>query len=411
MLAIAFAVNAQTYATNIPVEHPAIHYSQEPLENPVSRLARQLEDGKARLEFKEGGLGYLPSLLERLGVNPDSQALVFSKTSFQAAKIGPHNPRAIYFSDDVAVGWVRGGDGFEIAAADPKQGVVFYTLETQRVDQPRLTRRQECLRCHQGPATLGVPGIFVGSVYPNAAGMPYRQGAIITDHRTAFGDRWGGWYVNAVRGEQRDRANAVAPDPAEPMALQTEGRQNLTSLLKEFNTAGYLTPVSDIVALMTFEHQTQITNLITRLGWEARIAQHDAGRGQDLYTNIEALVAYMLFADEAPLPEPVQGVSTFATTFPQRGPRDHMGRSLRDFDLQKRMLRYPLSYMIYSAAFDSLPEIIRERVYRRLYEVLNGRDQDRKFAKLSDNDRRSILQILRDTKPSLPGYWQDPAVP
>ena len=411
MLAIAVAVNAQTYATNIPVEHPAIHYSQQPLENPVSGLARQLEDGKASLEFKEGGLGYLPSLLERLGVNPDSQALVFSKTSFQAAKIGPRNPRAIYFNDDVAVGWVRGGDGFEIAVSDPKQGVVFYTLETQKVDQPRLTRRQECLHCHQGPATLGVPGIFVGSVYPNAAGMPYRQGAIITDHRTAFSDRWGGWYVNALRGEQRDRANAVAPDPAEPMALETEGRQNLTSLRKEFNTSGYLTPVSDIVALMTFEHQTQITNLITRLGWEARIALHDAGRGEDLSADIEALVAYMLFADEAPLPEPVQGVSNFATTFPQRGPRDHMGRSLRDFDLQKRMFRYPLSYMIYSAAFDTLPEIVRERVYRRLYEVLNGKDQSKKFAGLSDDDRRSILQILRDTKAGLPDYWGDTAVP
>jgi hypothetical protein len=411
MLAIAVAVNAQTYATNIPVEHPAIHYSQESLENPASRLARQLEDGKVRLEFKEGGLGYLPSLLERLGVSPDSQALVFSKTSFQAAKIGPRNPRAIYFNDDVAVGWVRSSDGFEIAASDPKEGVIFYTLETQKVDQPRLTRRQECLHCHQGPATLGVPGIFVGSVYPNAAGMPYRQGAIITDHRTAFGDRWGGWYVNAVRGEQRDRANGVALDPAEPMALKTEGRQNLTSLLKEFNTAGYLTPVSDIVALMTFEHQTHITNLITRLGWEARIAQHDTGRGEDLSTDIEALVAYMLFADEAPLPEPVLGVSTFATTFPQRGPRDRMGRSLRDFDLQKRMFRYPLSYMIYSAAFDALPEVVRERVYGRLYEVLDGKDQNKKFAGLSDDDRRSILQILRDTKAGLPDYWRDPAVP
>jgi hypothetical protein len=411
MLAIAVTAHAQTYATNIPVEHPAIQYSQEPLENPVSRLARHLEDGKVRLAFKEGGLGYLPSLLERLGVNPDSQALAFSKTSFQAARIGPRNPRAIYFNDDVAVGWVRGGDGLEIAAGDPKQGVVFYTLDTQKVDRPRLTRRQECLHCHQGPATLGVPGIFVGSVYPNAAGMPYRQGAIITDHRTAFGDRWGGWYVNAVRGEQRDRANAVAPDPAEPLTLETAGRQNLTSLVKEFNPTGYLTGVSDIVALMTFEHQTQMTNLITRLGWEARIAQYNAGRAEALSSDIEALVDYMLFADEAPLPEPVLGVSTFATTFAQRGPRDRQGRSLRDFDLQKRMFRYPLSYMIYSAAFDALPDIIRERVYRRLYEVLNGRDQDKKFARLSDEDRRSILQILRDTKPGLPDYWRDSAVP
>src|SRR5262249_42062164 len=151
---------------------------------------------------------------------------------------------------------------------------------------------------------------------------------------------------------------AVAPDSAEFLTL-TAGRQNLTSLLKEFNPTGYLTGVSDIVALMTFEHQTQMTNLITRLGWDAWIAQHKAGQAEDLSSDIEALVDYMFFADEAPLPEPVLGVSTFATTFAQRGPRDRQGRSFRDFDLQKRIFRYPLSYMIYSVAFDALPDIIR----------------------------------------------------
>jgi hypothetical protein len=177
--------------------------------------------------------------------------------------------------------------------------------------------------------------------------------------------------------------------------LQTEGRQNLTSLIREFNTSGYLTPVSDIVALMTFEHQTQMTNFMTRLGWEARM-------GQSIDADLEAMVTYMLFADEVPLKEPVQGVSTFTKTFPERGPRDHQGRSLRDFDLQKRLFRYPLSYMIYSAAFDALPDTVRERIYRRLYDVLASK----KFPSLSDDDRRAITAILRDTKPNLPSYWK-----
>ncbi|MGI8743432.1 MAG: hypothetical protein ACR2NN_12845 [Bryobacteraceae bacterium] len=389
------------YLENLPINHPAIQYLQGSLNDPAARLNRLLESGKIKLEFREGGLGYLPSVLEHLGVNPDSQALVFSKTSFQAARISPHNPRAIYFNDDVAVGWVRGGDGLEVAALDPRQGVNFYTLNTSKTGQPGLARRDVCLHCHQGPATAGVPGIFVGSVFPDSSGMPQRLGAIITDHRTLFADRWGGWFVTATRGEQRDRANAFASDPELPDVLQTDGRQNLSSLAREFDTKGYLTPLSDIVGLMTFEHQTQMTNLITRSGWEARIAQHDAQSGATL----EALVTYMLFADEVPLPEPIQGVSTFTQTFPQRGPRDRQGRSLRDFDLHTRLFRYPLSYMVYSAAFNALPSVVRERVYQRLYDVLTGGDQSKKFTNLSKEDRRSIFEILRDTKPDLPGYW------
>jgi hypothetical protein len=379
------AAHSQGYLSNLPADHPAIHYMQGPVDDPVARLVK----GGVKLEFREG-FGYLPSLLEHLGINPDSQALVFSKTSFQSAKISPRNPRAVYFTDDAAVGWVRGGDGLEVAATDPQRGTVFYTLNL--VDgQPRFTRQAVCLKCHQGPATLGVPGIFVGSVFPNSSGMPDRLGAIITDHRTAFEDRWGGWYVTAAHGEQRDRANGVAPDPAEPHALRNEGKQNLTSLVREFPAGGYLMPTSDIVALMTFEHQTQMTNFITRLGWEARMAQ-------PLDSDIEATVEYMLFAGEAPLREPIKGVSTFTRTFPQRGPRDARGRSLRDFDLHTRLFRYPLSYMIYGAAFEALPGAVRECIWHRVYEVLEGKDQSPKFARLTSEDRRAILEILHDTR-------------
>jgi hypothetical protein len=397
------ASNAQTYVENLPLDHPAIHYLQAPVDDPVARLSQRLISGKLRLEFRDGSLGYLPGLLENLGVNPDSQALVFSKTSFQSAKISPRNPRAIYFNDEVAIGFVRGGDVLELAGLDPRQGVVFYTLETHKSDRPRLTRREDCLRCHQGPATLGVPGLFVSSVYPNAEGTPYRLDGIVTDHRTAFADRWGGWYVNAAHGEQRDRANAIAPNPAAPEELETEGGQNLTSLAQLFSTAGFLTPISDIVALMTLEHQTQMTNSLTRLGWGARIADDSSRASID--SGVEAMVTYMLFADEAPLREPIQGVSTFAKTFPQRGQRDRHGRSLRDFDLQTRLFRYPLSYLVYSAAFDALPDTVRGRIYQRLYDILTGKDRSQKFAGLSNDDRRSILEILRDTKSNLPAYY------
>jgi hypothetical protein len=160
--------------------------------------------------------------------------------------------------------------------------------------------------------------------------------------------------------------------------------------VREFDTSRYLVPTSDIVALMTFEHQTQMANLIVRLNWDCRL-------GLPLDADLKAAADYMLFVDEAPLPEPIEGVSTFTGTFPHRGPRDRHGRSLRDFDLRTRLFRYPLSYMIYSRAFDALPEIAKEALYRRLY------------ASLKASGRFDIIEILCETKPSLPAYWCAPA--
>jgi hypothetical protein len=144
-----------------------------------------------------------------------------------------------------------------------------------------------------------------------------------------------------------------------------------------------------------------------RVGWDARIAAQEGKTDEAAQTKlngeIDEMVVYMLFADETKLFEPIQGVSTFTKTFPERGPRDHQGRSLRDFDLQTRMFKYPLSYMIYSAAFDGMPDKVRAGVYQRLYEVLTGKDQSPQFARLSADDRKAILQIVRETKPNLPG--------
>jgi len=360
----AFLILAQIYPGNLPLGH----YLDATLDDPVAHLDRRLAAGAVTLQFRAGGLGYLPSLLEHLQINPDSQALVFSKTSFQATLIGPRNPRAIYFNDSVAVGFVPGGTVMEVAALDPEEGVAFYTLENRASNQPRFARREVCLSCHHGPATLGVPGIFVGSVYPDSAGVPQRRAAIITDHRTPFRERWGGWYVDATRGHPKDRSNAVASDPAEPETLEP---------LPQFRAAGYLAPHSDMVALMTFEHQTHMTNLLTRLNWLARTGEASAIDGA-----IREAVAYLTFEGEAPLVEPLEGASTFAKTFAQRGPRDRQGRSLRDFDLKTRLFRYALSYMIYSEAFDALPEAIRRQIYRALRGRLPA----------------DALQILRETK-------------
>ena len=411
--ALAGWVSGQTPGETalIPIDHPAIQYDTRPLDDRITRLTRDLASGK--ISLSPSAEGSLPPLLRALGVNPDSQTLVFSKTSFQAARIEPRNPRALYFSDDVMVGFVRGSDLLEVAALDPRQGVIFYSFNGAE-NPPRFDRRDACLQCHTSPGTLGIAGLMITSSYTDASGMPAFRGAQrITDHRTPLEDRWGGWYVTGTHEGMRHIGNAVGHDSAHPEVLDLRDTKNLTSLAKKFDPRGYLSGQSDIVALMTLEHQVRMTNLMIRTGWEARIVEAggvDATAKSQLETDLQSLVTYMLFADEASLHGPVAGVSTFTQTFPLRGPRDRQGRSLRDFDLQKRMFKYPLSYMIYSEAFDALPDQVRERVYRRLYDVLTGRDQSEKFKRVSASDRRAVLEILRETKPGLPEYFKTDAV-
>jgi hypothetical protein len=111
----------------------------------------------------------------------------------------------------------------------------------------------------------------------------------------------------------------------------------------------------------------------------------------------------MLFVGEARL-DNVSGTSGFAERFSARGPRDSKGRSLRDFDLQQRLMRYPCSYMVYSAAFDALPDAAREMVYRRMKRILSGEEREPRYAHLVSAGG-TIIEILRATKRDLPPWF------
>lgn len=300
----------------------------------------------------------------------------------------------------------------ELAAVDSAKGVVFYTLDLEKAPKPEFVRpRMECIQCHVYPGTLNLPGLTVTSVIPSPDGsLRFPAAAITVDSRTSLQSRWGGWYVTGTSGDLLHRGNAVAPFPDRPSVLDYRGNQNLMGLKGRIDTTAYLEPTSDIVALMTLEHQTRATSLLERLAWETRIAiqegKLDDFRNGRLNVLVDQVVRYLLFADEAKLYAPINGVSTFAKTFPQRGPRDNQGRSLRDFDLRTRLFRYPLSYMIYSPAFEALPDLAKDRVHHALYSALTSEDQEGKFANLTAGDRRAIFEIVRDTKSGLPSYWR-----
>jgi hypothetical protein len=406
----------------VPRDHAAIQYDTAPVSDRAAALQQKLRDAKLKPEFREAH-GYLDAVLKALDVPVSSQVLVFSKTSFQAPRISPRMPRALYFNDDTYVGWVPGGDVVEIASVDPRQGVVFYTMDQDAGPKPRIDRRDECLQCHAAGGTLGVPGLVVRSVFVERSGMPlFHAGGFVTDHRSPLKQRWGGWYVTGTHGAARHMGNVFAEDRDHPDDLDREAGANVTDLKGRIDTGMYLSPGSDIVALMVLEHQTRMTNLLTRGGWETRmaIAEQQAinkavGDPPDRLSDsakrridnaAEAILKYMLFTDEALLDAPVKGASSFAAEFAARGPKDKTGRSLRDLDLTKRMFKYPCSYLIYSPQFDALPAPLQDRVYRRLFEIVSGADHTPAYARLTAADRRAILEIVRATKQGLPDYWK-----
>ena len=423
---IATAASILSFGENLVVaqdfEREPINYLTALTDNPVSQLESRLEKGEARLEHEERR-GYLKSLLKELDVPISSQTLVFSKTSLQRNRIAPRTPRAIYFNDEMYVGFCQHGEVLELSAVDPALGAVFYTLSQEASETPKPTRQTDnCLLCHGSSNTRGVPGHLVRSVYVDAGGLPVlSMGTQRVDHSSPIEKRWGGWYVTGTHGKQLHLGNLVINSTRQTEPVDNASGQNVTELDSRFKTSAYLSPHSDLVALMVLEHQAEAHNLLTRANFQTREALHaEAGLNRDLKeppahrwesttTRIkhasEALVKYLLFCGEAPITSKLQGTTTFADEFSQRGPRDSKGRSLRDFDLERRLFKYPCSYLIYSRSFDALPAEAKDVVLRRMFEVLSGADHSREFEHLSVEDRAAILEILRDTKPGLPTEW------
>lgn len=423
VLAGALAIkgaNAQIAVQNqgyVPYSEAPIHYRTRPLIDPVALLQKDLDRGAARLTYYDRR-GYLRSVLKALRVPEASQTLVFSKTSFQFTKINPEHPRALYYNDDVYVGSVHQGKTIEIVSFDPMQGAIFYLLDDQETDKPVFRRAElDCTQCHIAAATRGVPGVLLRSVFPAVSGvLTPRAPQYITDQKSPLKERWGGWYVSGALANPT-MANRVVTGPGALPALGP--------LTTGYNAAAYLTPDSDGVALLVLGHQAQMHNLVTLLNYQTRLTLHAQGLSEDAQVSLdrlpedarqkiirpaEQLLRYMLFSHEAPLggadAARVIAASPFARQFAAQGPRDPLKRSLRDFDLHDRIFRYPCSYLIYSTAFDALPEPGKTYLYHRLFQVLSGQDQGEDFAHLTPADRQAILAILRATKRGLPEEWR-----
>tara|TARA_R110002049_G_scaffold27321_2_gene94371 strand:+ start:648886 stop:650220 length:1335 start_codon:yes stop_codon:yes gene_type:complete len=405
-------VNAQT-----DYDGPPINYQSAPVDDAVARLKDALDRGERTLQWNDKN-GWLSSILDALNVPAESQTLVFSKTSLQISRISPRRPRALYFNDDVYVGWVQSGDVVELSAVDPQQGAIFYTIrqqpDSESAGRPTITRDPgHCNVCHASSRTQNVPGFLVRSTFPGRDGTPhYSLGTKTTDHTTPISDRFGGWYVTGTHGTMRHNGNAIADEDATP-AIDRDQGANRTSLDEFIDVDRYAAPGSDIVALMVLEHQSQLHNAITKANYEARRAAHqDAvmnkllGRDADYVSESHVrriasvgdnLLDYLLFADEFVLTDPVIGDVKFQDKFLSRGKTDRQGRSLREFDLRTRIFKYPCSYLIHSDSYQGLPTRVRDYVEQRLAMILNGQDESGDFDHLDAATRQAIGQILADT--------------
>jgi hypothetical protein len=409
-------------------EHPAIDYATGPRRDRVALLAQAIARGTS-LTYRAPA-GFLMSLLEALAISPESQLLVFSKTGLQRASTGPENPRALYFNDSIVVGYIPGARFLEIAAHDPEQGVVFYTVDQQVTPvgslpmsagaspqpaqlRPDIKRGTNCLTCHVSGATLDVPGMIARSNFTAANGGTIPQlGFHVIDHRTPLTQRWGGWFVTGKYeappyggiGHMGSVTTTLHPTRGDVAVTSNEVLQRWVN--SDIDGRGYPSHESDISALMVFDHQMRAINLLTRLNWEARVAGYD-GRVDISTGALGELVAevadYFLFVGEIPPPARLTPRAGFAAAFMAAGPRDSRGRSLRELDLEHRLLRYSCSYMIYSAAFDHLPYQARVAVCRRLAAILTSRGKESKYSHLSAADRQAILEILKETKADWPG--------
>ncbi len=390
----------------VPFDEGAQNYNNSKPIDVVSQLQQRIAMGEAKLKFDDNH-GYLDSVLKELGISKSSQVLVFSKTSFQRERISPGTPRALFFNDDAYVGFIPGSPMLEVSTADPKLGGVFYTVDQNGDAPPKFARTDQCLEGHASAKSMGVPGHVLRSFMTDDNGVvELNSGISEVNHRTPIEERWGGWYVTGTHGDQTHRGNLIGKKAFEQQEQNPNFRGNVSDLSKFFDVSRYPSTNSDIVALMVLEHQTHMHNFLTRLHYEADLQLARYGHINYVTNIAEAFLKYMLFTEEAPFKSSIRGDAQFSQDFQNLGPKDNKGRSLRDFDLKTRLFKYPCSYLVYSKAFDALPEKIKEHLYQRLWDILNNRDTSDTFVDIPRSTKRAILEILIATKQGLPAYWK-----
>ena len=308
---------------------------------------RRIRQGKTKLDYRDRELAFLPSLLAELDVNVDSQLLCLEARASSGPGSVRRDTRAIYFNDDVFVGH---GPHREVEARRERstEGVTCYTLEATR-SRDREIRRRETEYANARSQWI-VRGLVAHPVFPDAAGNPLFLPGLtppppITPRRSSSAGA--ARRLTGQLGSLRHMGNVKSsgiPDTSTELEAGGHAESHVSSWQSDLRT--YPAQTSHLIALMTFEHQLHVQPDLANRSARSRGRKKPTADGPEaerLNATIEETLRYMLFVEEARLPEPIVGVSRFTSTFPARGPRDSRGRSLRDFDLSQRLFRFPLS--------------------------------------------------------------------
>ncbi|MDT8399215.1 MAG: hypothetical protein RQ899_11425 [Pseudomonadales bacterium] len=394
--------------------------------NNITDLQQKLQSGEIELEYNSER-GYLDNLLQVLDIDPDSQMLVFSATSLQNKLITPEKPRGLYFNSKTYIGYVQNSNIVEVITTDNKFGPVFYTFDNTRGTKKYFEYAdQQCLVCHDSQGTVGdgVPMLMALSSVYNDRNIPIKNysGVGNVGDQTPIEDRWGGWYVTGRHGVQPHLGNVLLEDAKDLENLDDYRVWNVENLQKAglVDTSPYPKETSDIVALMVLEHQITIQNQITYIKFKAPVVPKR--RGIEIPENVKSwadlpepaqkalsrmmdkLVSQMVFVDAADLTSRISGSQAFVDGFLAERKQDPSGRSLRDLDLRNRLFKYPLSYLIYSDEFTSLPPYAKDYIYQQLARYLNGEELFEGHSQFTLEERKAALDILSATEPAFAPY-------
>ena len=376
---------------------PHLYRTRVPADR-FTRMKADLESGRIALD-RTSELAFLKSLLRVLDVPVSSQMLVFSTTSLQLRFISPSNPRALFFNDDIYIGYIPGGR-VEVLSLDPELGAIFSIFDIPRDERPlRIERSEKCMNCHGSADSAYVPGLVMKSVVPGERGGSLTAFRIEqTGHGIPFEQRFGGWYVTGKPSIASELGNVI-------------GRYSNGAMLKQrlepgalFDFARYPVATSDVLPQLLLEHQAGFVNRVVEASYRTRTALHASGgkltpeQERELDEQARIVTRYLLFADEAPLPAGgVKGDAEFKKDF-QKTP-------LRELDLQTRLLKRRCSYMIGSPVFQGLPPQMKRRIYRRLGEALATENADAEYAYLPVVEKREIRASLKTMLSDLPREW------
>ena len=395
-------------------------YFSKDAKDPVTLLMKRVQRGEVLIK-EPNGKPLVERLLRELGLNKDTQVLVFSRTSLQRREVSYSNPRALYFNESVYLGWMPNGR-IEIASFDPELGPIFYfQRELDDASSPLLARSRSCLGCHAGDATNFLPGSLGRSVYPDKSGRSLRS---IDDYRRSghhipLHDRYGGWFVSGNHGAMRHMGNAIASREGGKITIDREQFANLEKLDRFFSTEAYPAPGSDIAALLVFDHQVTMHHRLVEAAYRARQSLFDSkldpketdasklSKGRSIDEFLEGrdkVVDYLLFRDETPIPK-VSCDPAFQRAFSANRIADSRKRSLKDLRLDGRIFENRCSYMIYSPTFDQFPPMLKGAIYARIHEILTSPKPVEGFDYLGKDEKRRILEILHETKEDLPPGW------